>query len=215
VEPRFYVNTYFISYYVHAQKLVIATNRSISIATVEFYSTYFYIFWHFLHISWDVMYNYIFRDIFYLNFKQGSVYFFCISVKYLTDSLLHPSKDFSRNDSEIRKEISLLQSRVNYNPQVIPLINLTCGFGILLMIRMVFLYIADKIPSPLTKRTRPLLATCLLVLKILKVSLVLCGQFKQMSSGFRSRYRYGASCILSGVKVKFVGKNRRFLHSRR
>jgi hypothetical protein len=44
----FNVNTYFISYYVDAQKVIISTNCSISIATDEFYSTYVYIFWHFL-----------------------------------------------------------------------------------------------------------------------------------------------------------------------
>jgi hypothetical protein len=50
----FYVNTYFITYRIDAQKVTIFTNYSISIATVEFDSIYFYILWNFLHISLDV-----------------------------------------------------------------------------------------------------------------------------------------------------------------
>jgi hypothetical protein len=64
---------------------------------------------------------------------------------------------------------------------------------------MVFLRIAVKIPSPLTKHTRPLLITCFVVMIFLKVILVLYEQFGESAS----RYCHGTGCILSGVKVTF------------
>jgi hypothetical protein len=39
-------------------------------------------------------------------------------------------------------------------------------------------------------------------------------QFSELSSSLHSRYHYGTGCILSGIKVKLVAKNRRFFHNR-
>jgi hypothetical protein len=59
--------------------VTISTDCSISIATVEFYSIYFYIFWHFLHISWDVTQNYILSNIFlFLHFQLYNAYISCV-----------------------------------------------------------------------------------------------------------------------------------------
>jgi hypothetical protein len=54
IRAKTFVNTFFTSYHADAQTVMISTNCSSSIARVEFYSTYFYIFWHLLHISWEV-----------------------------------------------------------------------------------------------------------------------------------------------------------------
>jgi hypothetical protein len=84
---------YFIYYYADAQKLIISTNCSISITTVEFYSTYFYIFFRILQLH-KTTYFILFL---YLHFKLESAYFFlCILVKYLTNKSPPPSeKTFS------------------------------------------------------------------------------------------------------------------------
>jgi hypothetical protein len=80
--------------------------------------------------------------------------------------------------------------------------------GIFLRIRMVFLHIVFEIPTPLIKHTRPFLTTYVLVLKFLKVILDLYGHFIQFMSSLRSRYGYGTGSIISGVKIKFMGKNK-------
>jgi hypothetical protein len=73
---------------------------------------------------------------------------------------------------------------------------------------MVFLCITVKTPTPLAKHTRPLLTTGALVMKCLKVTSVLYEQFNELSSSLHSRYGYGTGCILSGFKVKCVGKKK-------
>jgi hypothetical protein len=149
-----------------------------------------------------------------LNWKVPT-FFMCILVKYLTNSLIHPSKRLLLQwRGNPKGNVSFL-SRVNYNSQVIPLISVTCALGVFLRIRIIFFCSAVKIPSPLTKHTRALLTTSVLVLKFLKVILVLYEQFSELSASLHSRYGYGTGCILSGVRVKFIGKNRLFLHNRR
>jgi hypothetical protein len=50
---------------------------------------------------------------------------------------------------------------------------------------MVIVCTAVNFSSPFTKYTRPLLTSCVLVLKFLKVILILCEQFNELSSSLR------------------------------
>jgi hypothetical protein len=63
----------------------------------------------------------------------------------------------------------------------------------------VFPYIVIEIPSHLTKHTRSLLTTCVLVLKFLGVILLLYEQFNESSSSLCSRFRYGTGRVLPSV----------------
>jgi hypothetical protein len=133
--------------------------------------------------------------------------------KYLTNGLLHPSKRLFLQWRGYPEGKNSFVKQSKLQPPGNSVHSCDMCIGVFLRIWMVFLCTAERIHSPLTKHTRPLLTTCVLVLTFFKVILVLYEQFNELSSSLGSRYLYGIGCIPSGVKVKFMGKNRRFLHN--
>jgi hypothetical protein len=106
-------------------------------------------------------------------------FFLCILFKYLTDNPLHPTKRLclQRRGNPEGNICFVKQSKLQSTDNSAHWCNLRVGdFST-----------RKKSNSRLTKHTRPLLTTCVLVLKILKVILVLYEQFNELSSSLGSR----------------------------